>query len=174
MSLGARLQPAAENGITTPMRYFVVTDGGESGPHTPAVLNRMFQKGQVRGEQLCREENSQQTRRLDEVFRHFAPSQEVVMKARKNVAQWNQQAGAASISLGIVFVAIGVFRTLITTNIFSGIAFFIVGIGLIVNGVAQRRRGVAAAAKLAASEPTPPVSPAKTDDRTDPPSTYNY
>lgn len=152
------------------MKYYVLTEAEESGPYSAATLNRMFQKGQVRADQLCREEGSQQTRRLDEVFRHFSPSKEVVLEARKNVSKWNQQAGAASTSLGIGFLTFGILRAVMRGNIFSGVALLIVGIGLVVNGVAQRRRGDAAAANLPPDPPAP--SPAAKEEG--PPRTYDY
>ena len=56
------------------MKMFLITPTGETGPYTPAQLNRMFAQRQITGEQLCRREDAQQTQRLDEVFRHMRPA----------------------------------------------------------------------------------------------------
>lgn len=140
------------------MNYHVVVDGRETGPFPPAALNRMRRKGEIRGEQLCRLENGTELRRLDEVFRHFAPSQEVVAEARKNVARWNVDAGTSSISVGAVMAGGGLLRTVLTMDL-RGVAFIIVGIGLLVNGYAQRRRGeLARQAQVRSTTSTPASS----------------
>jgi hypothetical protein len=141
------------------MNYFVLVDGRETGPFSPAILNRMHRKGEVRGEHLCRAEKGVDVRRLDEVFRHFAPPQDVVVEARKNVAQWNLEAGAKSLSFGGLMIFIGVLRMLLSAFMdLRGIALVIVGIGLVANGLAQRRRGLEAKAKFAAGQPVAPPS----------------
>jgi hypothetical protein len=157
------------------MKYFVTTEFGEAGPYTAATLNRMFQKGQVRGDHLCREENSQQRRRLDDVFRHFAPSATVVVDARRNVARWNQNAGRASTNTGWIMVGIAMIWMILMQGVAAWtIAVLIVGIGLVVNGNAQHRRGKLAAAQLSELESPEAPQDGETEKPAGPPKTYDY
>jgi hypothetical protein len=159
------------------MNYWVLTPTGETGPYSVATLNRMHQKGEVRGDQMCRAEKATAVRRLDEVFRHWAPPQDVVHEARKNVAQWNQQAGQAAITGGLAMIGYGIFKMIQLGTPLAGIPFLVVGIGLLAAGISQLRRGKAGAARVAASQPQPkvvtrgegaPPAPAE------PPGPYNY
>ena len=125
-------------------KFFVLTDSGEIGPFAPTALNRMFSKGEVHGAQLCRREASAETRRLDEVFHHTGPSQTVVATARKNVAAYNVNDGAGSMRIGtIMFLGSTFYGFVESINVYA-VAFFGVGISLMVNGYAQWKRGTAA------------------------------
>jgi hypothetical protein len=129
-----------------PKKFFVLTGSGETGPFAPSVLNRMFSKGEIQGTQMCRREDQSETHRLDEVFRHMGPSQAVVEVARKNVAAYNVASGTGSIKIGAVMLGGNLLALLAIQRI--SIPFIIVGIGLLVNGLAQRRRGEASRAAL--------------------------
>jgi hypothetical protein len=134
------------------VRYFVVTQNGERGPLTVIKVNCLFQKGELRGDQMCREETSTRQRRLDEVFPHFAPPATTVVEARRTVAMWNQEAGRASITFGVVLLAIAALQYSSFGIAPWTLSFIIVGVGAIVNGVRQRRRGDAAREKLEMDE----------------------
>lgn len=118
------------------MNYFIVMDGGETGPHPPITINRLFQNGQLRADQLCRAENSQQYRRLDEVFRHFAPSPEIAAHARRRVARWNQKILiSSSLSVGPCLTFLGVFRLVHERVDKAGIMMTMAGLMVIWLGV---------------------------------------
>jgi hypothetical protein len=55
------------------MRIYLLTEKGDSGPYTPAQINRMFVQGEVTGQTPCHREGSSQVVRLDEIFRHMRP-----------------------------------------------------------------------------------------------------
>src|SRR5690349_1785683 len=125
------------------MKYYLVTAQGETGPFTVEKVNRMFQKGEVRGEQLCRAENSKETQRLDAVFKHFAPSQAVAVKARREVANYNVSAGSGSVNTGVLMAGAATFALFASSHfLIWKIGFIIVGISLIVNGMSQQKRGL--------------------------------
>jgi hypothetical protein len=131
------------------MTYYITTAQGETGPFTVEKLNRMFQKGEIRGEQLCRVEDSQQQRRLDEVFKHFAPSQAVALKARRDVAAHNVSSGGGSVSLGGALVAGALFAMIGLQRISAWkIGAIIAGIWLIMNGMKQQKQGLDAQKKM--------------------------
>ena len=141
------------------MNYFLTTEHGELGPFPMVKINRMFRAGEIRGDHLCRPENSQEKQRLDVMFKHFAPSQDVVASARKNVAAYNTSAGLSSMGLGLALIAVPSIRAFMKGgNVFALIPWLIVGIGLLIRGYAQNARGVKAMEKLA-----PPPTPPKND-----------
>lgn len=141
------------------MKYFIYTEAGEIGPFPMEKINRMFSKGEIRGHQLCRSENSDAKKRLDAVFKHFAPSQDVVAAARKNVANYNVNEGSGSMLIGVALILVPAYRMLMKGgNLLGLIPFLIVGIGLVVRGYRQNVRGTEALKKL---QPPPPIEAPK-------------
>lgn len=145
------------------MNYFLTTEQGEFGPFPMVKINRMFRAGEIRGDHLCRPENSPEKQRLDIMFKHFAPSQDVVISARKNVAAYNTSAGLSSMAVGLALIAVPSIRAMMKgSNLLGLIPWLIVGIGLLFRGFAQNARGVKAMEKLA-----PPPNPKKDDQQSE-------
>ena len=142
-----------------PKKFLVLTDSGETGPFSPATLNRMFSKGEIQGTQMCRREDQTETHRLDEVFRHMGPSQAVVENARKKVAAYNVESGSGSMRVGAIMFIGSLWRMFMIKfiNVWA-IGFMIVGVSLILNGLAQRRRGKAAQTALSSKPANKPVA----------------
>jgi len=53
------------------MQVYLITSTGENGPFTVDQINKKFFKRQITGEHLCRLEDTNDIRRLDEIFRHM-------------------------------------------------------------------------------------------------------
>ena len=142
------------------MEYFLTTEQGELGPFPMVKINRMFRAGEIRADHLCRPENSQEKQRLDVMFKHFAPSKDIVASARKNVATYNTSAGNSSMLLGLALIAVPSIRAFIKeSNVLGLIPWLIVGIGLLIRGYSQHARGVKAMEKLAAPPTTNKTDP---------------
>ncbi len=145
------------------MNYFLTTEHGELGPFPMVKINRMFRAGEIRGDHLCRPENSQDKQRLDAMFKHFAPSQDVVASARKNVAAYNTSAGNSSMLLGLALIAVPSIRAFLRgSNLLGLIPWLVVGIGLLIRGYSQHIRGLKEMEKL-----SPPPTPQKSDQQSD-------
>lgn len=146
---------------SVPKKYFVITDSGETGPFAPAVLNRMFSRGEIKGTQMCRLEDASEVHRLDEVFRHMSPSQTVVEAARKNVAAYNIKSGSGNMKVGAImfFGSLWYVFTTRFINVYA-IAFMIVGVSLTFAGLTQRRRGKTSQAKFSPKSPNESIPPA--------------
>ncbi len=141
------------------MNYYLNTEHGEIGPFPMVKINRMFRAGEIRGDHLCRPENSQEKQPLDVMFKHFAPSQDVVASARKNVAAYNTSEGNSSMLIGLALIVLPAMRAFLKdSNLLGLIPWLIVGIGLLLRGYAQNARGVKDMEKLA-PPPTPPTPP---------------
>lgn len=122
-----------------PKKYFVITGSGPSGPFSPAVLNRMFSKGEIQGAQMCRREDASEVRRLDEVFRHMGPSKTIALTARTKAAEYNVKTGEGSLGLGLIFLIVNVVTWLTIQRIFPWL--IIAGVLMIPAGYGQLRRG---------------------------------
>ena len=149
-----------------PKKFFVLTGSGETGPFLPPTLNRMFSKGEIQGTQMCRREDQTEPRRLDEVFRHMGPSQAVVESARKNVAAYNVESGTGSMRVGAIMFCGSLWRAFATQSInVYIIGFVIAGVSLMMNGLAQQRKGKAAQEKLSRKTATDSVTLANSEER---------
>jgi hypothetical protein len=124
-----------------PKKYFVITDSRESGPFSPAILNRMFSKGEIQGALMCRREDASEVCRLDEVFRHMGPSKAIAITARTQAAEYSVKTGKGSLGLGLIFLGINVVTLLTIQRIFPWL--IIAGVILIPTGYRQLRRGQA-------------------------------
>ena len=126
------------------MKVFLFHPDREDGPFTPAQINRMFAKGQVDRDQLCRIDGRAGTRPLKEQFRHMAPPDEKMVKeTRARVRAWNLQEGEKMITLGGALLAIGFYRLAAFASPRALIAF-LAGAICLWTGFAQKRRANAA------------------------------
>ena len=139
------------------MKYFVLTSTGEIGPFTMAQLNRNFAAGTIHGAQLCRAENSQERRRLDEQFRHMGGNQAVVEAARVNVAKYQREDGHSTRTVGSLMVISG-FLGLFSERrpLVVCLALLIIGIVLISRGAKQEKRGESQLPPTTPSDPSAP------------------
>ena len=152
------------------MKLFLITPAGEDGPYTSAQINRMHAQGQIKPDQLCRAEGSDDAKPICEILRHLAPSAAVATAAKKQVAAYNQNAGSAGATTGSIMLIIGLLSICFFNPLNVGYGLIIVGSGLIGKGQAQARRGMEANAALNGDQKRAPWEEviAKSDARQDP------
>lgn len=130
-------------------KYYLVTPVGEKGPFQYGELSIMFQKGQMTLSDLCREDGATEAKRLDELFPKWV--QQAAASKNFEVESANRliREGKREISVGVVMIAVPTVMLLFFNVIGSlQIVLFLVGIGAVSRGVAQKRRGTLALAKL--------------------------
>jgi hypothetical protein len=133
------------------MKVFIITSEGEQGPLTAAQINRLYARGKLKPDQLCRVEGIEGNKPIHEVFRHLAaPNQEVVAATRNQVAAYNRDEGNSGVATGWIMVFMGICFIIFFNPFNVGFGLLIVGVGFIVRGQAQLRRGEKALAELRA------------------------
>jgi hypothetical protein len=147
-------------------KYHIITPQGESRPFQYGELSIMFQKGQLKLGDLCREDGTPEAKRLDVLFPNWTEQAAASRGVEEESARRSIKEGGRQLLIGAVMIAVPaamfVFDRIGTLHI----AIFLVGLGMLSRGVAQKRRGTLALARLGWDENRLPDMPqvAKRDE----------